>query len=48
MVDGGGNHLQGSTAILYMSRKVWGERIKIGRASYKNIKIKYMKIKAVM
>ena len=40
MVDGGGNHPQGSTAILYMSRKCGGRGLISVETTYKDIKIK--------
>ena len=40
MVNGGGNHPQGSTAILYMSRKCGGRGLRSVETTYKDIKIK--------
>ena len=40
MADGGGNHPQGSTAILYMSRKCEGRGLRSVETTYKDIKIK--------
>ena len=40
MVDGGGNHPQESTAILYMSRKCGGRGLRSVETTYKDIKIK--------
>ena len=40
MVDGGGNHPQGSTAILYMRRRCEGRGLRSVETIYKDIKIK--------
>ena len=40
IVENGGNHLKGSTAILHMSRKLGGRGLKSVENEYKNIKIK--------
>ena len=40
IVENGGNHLKGSTAILYMPRKFGGRCLKCLENEYKNIKIK--------
>ncbi|CAH3144021.1 unnamed protein product [Porites lobata] len=40
IVENGGNHPKGSTAILYMSRKLGGRGLKSVENEYKNTKIK--------
>ena len=40
IVENGGNHPKGSTAILYMSRKLGGRGLKSVENKYKNTKIK--------
>ena len=40
VVENGGNHPKGSTAILYMSRKLGGRGLKSVENEYKNTKIK--------
>ena len=40
IAENGGNHLKGSTAILYMSRKLGGRGLKSVENEYKNTKIK--------
>ena len=39
-MENGGNHPKGSTAILYMSRKLGGRGLKSVENEYKNTKIK--------
>ena len=39
-MENGGNHPNGSTAILYMSRKLGGRGLKSAENEYKNTKIK--------
>ena len=45
IVENGGNHPKGSTAILYMSRKLGGRGLKSVENEYKNIKIMKAAIK---
>ena len=39
-MENGGNHLKGSTAVLYTSRKLGGRGLKSVKNEYKNTKIK--------
>ena len=40
IVENGGNHPKGSTAVLYMSRKLGGRGLRSADNEYKNTKIK--------